>query len=87
MDVKYAKTEEYKYKIDDEKLKWITSKTNRSNGQTNFLFQLVDGDFEKLKKLEEQIKNCFYFVCPTNKETVDEIFKMKPKNKYFQLWD
>jgi len=66
-------------KLDKEKLEWITDKTNRSLGQTQFLYKLVEGDFEKLKKLEMQIKNCYIFYCPSTKKEVEKILKMKPK--------
>ena len=85
MELKYGKTETYKHKIDKERLNWLTERTNRSNGQTQFLFQLVDGDFEKLKELEVKMRNCFYFGCPADKETVDEVMNMQPKGKWFSL--
>jgi hypothetical protein len=74
-----------KYTLDKERLNWLSDRTNRSNGQTQFLFQLVDGDFEKLKELEVQIKNCFLFYCPGDKECVEEVMKMTPKSDYFKL--
>lgn len=78
MILKYGQTETYKYRLTKEQLDWITNQTNRSNGQTQFLFQLVDGDFEKLKQLELQIKNCFYS-CPGDKEEVEKLMKIVPK--------
>ena len=49
----------------------FTNKTNRSLGQTKFLLQLVNNDWEKLKQLEMQIKNCFYSACPADKDEAD----------------
>jgi hypothetical protein len=85
MDLKYGQKRTYQYKLDKDKLDWLTSKTNRSKEQTQFLFQLVEGDFEKLKQLEMKIKNCFYSVCPTDKETVGEIMNMQQTNEWFLL--
>ena len=85
MELKYGKSSTYKYEIDDERLNWLTDRTNRSNGQTKFLFQLVDGDFEKLKQLEVQIKNCLYNGCPADKETVDKVLNMEPYKNWFSL--
>lgn len=85
MDLKYGQTKTYKYELDKERLNWLTDRTNRSNGQTQFLFQLVDGDFEKLKRLEMKIKNCFYFACPDDKETVAEVMNMQSTREWFSL--
>jgi len=82
---KYGLTKTYKYELDKERLNWLTDRTNRSNGQTQFLFQLVDGDFEKLKQLEMKIKNCFYSACPADKETADEVMNMQQKSEWFSL--
>jgi len=74
-----------KHSLDLERLNWLTDRTNRSNNQTQFLFDLVDGDFEKLKTLETQIKNCFLFYCPGDKDEVDKVLKMEPKDDSFSL--
>ena len=71
MELKYGYTITYKYELDKERLTRITDITNRSEGQTQFLFQLVDGDFEKLLLLEKQLKRLSY--CPGDKEEVDKI--------------
>lgn len=67
----------FKYKLDDERLDWLVLRTNRSKGQTQFLFNLLEGDFEKLKLLEMKIKNCLLYYCPGNMEEVEKIFLMK----------
>lgn len=69
--------------LTDEQVKYLTEQTNRSKGQTNFLYDLVDGDFEKLKELETNIKNCFVSYCPGDKEEVEKVLKMKPKSRWF----
>ncbi len=85
MKLKYGHKETYKYELDKDRLNWLTDRTNRSNGQTHFLFQLVDGDFEKLKQLEMKIKNCFYSACPDDKENVEEVMNMRSKSEWFSL--
>lgn len=69
--------------LEEEKMRWLTELTGRHPRQTQFLFELVDYDFEKLKLLESQIKNCFVFSCPGDKEEVERVMKFTPKmNKY-----
>jgi len=74
-----------KYELDKERLNWLTNQTNRSNPQTQFLFQLCGRCFEKLKHLEHKIKNCYYFACPADVETVDEVLKMENQTHFFSL--
>ena len=85
MELQYGKSNTYKYELDKERLDWLTDRTNRSKGQTQFLFQLVDCDFEKLKQLEMQLKNCFCFYCPDNKEAVEEVMRMQPRTNLLVL--
>jgi hypothetical protein len=85
METKYGDSNSYEYLLDKERLGWLTNKTNRSNGQTQFLFQLVEGDFEKLKKLEVQLKNCFCYYCPGDKQEVENVLNREVKSKYFSL--
>jgi len=63
----------------------LTDLTNRSRGQTQFLFELCDFDFDKLLLLETKIKNNHVFYCPGDKETVDEILKLGDGKKRFKL--
>jgi hypothetical protein len=63
----------------------FTSATNRSKGQTNFLFDLCDGNFQKLIKLEEKIKNNFLSYCPEDKEEVEKILAMEDESRWFNL--
>ena len=73
------------HKLDNRKLDWITNKTNRSKGQTQQLFNLVDGDFDQLMDLEKQIKNCFVFYAPDSKEEIEKIMHMVPKTDMFSF--
>jgi hypothetical protein len=81
MNLEYGKKDTYKHELDKERLNQLTNATNRSNAQTQFLFQLCDGDFEKLKLLEYKLKNSCCFVCPDTKEEVDEILTTKEDGK------
>jgi len=83
--LQYAQLSTYKYFLTPEQLEFLTSKTNRSVGQTQYLFQLVDGNFEKLKQLESQIKNCFVQYCPGDKEEVTKVLGMTPRSNYFSF--
>jgi hypothetical protein len=85
MNVNYGKTEEYKFSLDLERLNWLSDRTNRSKGQTQFLFQLVDGDFEKLKELEMKIKNTHSFYCPGDTSEVEKLLNEKTDNEWFKL--
>lgn len=85
MELKYGDTTTYKYSLNSEQMEFITKFSNRSRNQTNFLFQLVDGDFEKLKMLECKMKNCFYNACPGDKKTVDMIFNLESRTNFFIL--
>jgi len=66
-----------KYKLDEERLNWLTELTNRSKGQTQFLFNLLEGDFEKLKQLEMKLKNCLCNYCPSDLEEVEKVMCLK----------
>ena len=59
--------------------------TNRSKSQTNFLFDLCDGNFQKLVRLEEKIKNNFLDYYPNNKEEVEKILAMEDESSWFNL--
>lgn len=84
-EVKYGQSSTYPFKLDNQRLDWITNLTNRSKGQTQFLYQIVGGDFEKLKQLEIQIKNTFCGYCPSTSEEVEKIMNLKPKSNWFTL--
>ena len=58
--------------MDNDLVDRFTDVTNRSKGQTNFLFDLCDGDFQKLVRLEEKIRNNFLGYCPDDKEEVEK---------------
>jgi hypothetical protein len=73
MELKYGFKKTYLYELDKERLKEIVSFTNRGEGQTQFLFQLVDGNFDELKRLEEIIKTKHIGYCPGDKQEVNTI--------------
>lgn len=75
-ELKYAFKKTYRYELDKESLKEIVSITNRSEAQTQFLLQLVEGDFEKLKQLEKIIKDNHIGYCPGDFEEVNKIFNL-----------
>jgi len=85
--VKYGNSSTYPFELDKERLEWLSDKVNRSKGQTQFLFQMVGGDFEKLKALEVQIKNCFVSYCPADVEEVEKVMALVPKSNWFTLSD
>jgi hypothetical protein len=72
-------------KLDKEQVEWLINETNRSKNQTQELFELCDYDWEKLKKVEVQIKNCFIFYCPGDKKTIDYVLGLKPLIDSFKL--
>ena len=83
--VKYGDSSTYPFELDKDRLEWLSNMTNRSKGQTQFLFQMVGGDFEKLKTLEVQIKNCFVSYCPADVEEVKKVMTLVPKSNWFTL--
>lgn len=79
----YGRSETYRWKLSDEDVNFLTDLTGRGTAQTQFLFQLVGGNFEKLKRLETQMKNCFIAGCPDTVEDVERILALRPTfNKY-----
>lgn len=61
------------------------NETKRSKAQTNYLFDLCDGDFQKLVKLEEKIKNNFIGYCPSSKKEIEKILNMDDESGWFNL--
>ena len=62
-----------KYKLKKEKLEEVQKISNRSTNQTQFLFNLLKGNYERLLKLEKKIKEKFISYCPDNEKEVIEI--------------
>ncbi len=87
LTVQYGQGLTYLFELDAQRLGMLSNKTNRSHAQTQFLFQLVGGDFENLKALEIQIKNCFIAYCPGSVEDVEKIMELDPKSNWFTLSD
>jgi len=68
---------EDKYTLDDARLKFLVETFNRSKSQTQELYNLVDGDFDKLIELEHKIKRNYVMYCPGSVVSVNRILKMK----------
>lgn len=64
----------------------LTSITNRSLGQTKFLLDLLNDDFEKLLILEKKLKNNFYFCCPGTKKEIKEVLSIKKDRVESYSW-
>lgn len=76
--LKYVEKSTYQFELDEDRLELLTGKTNRSKGQTQFLFNLIGGDFEKLKQLELSLKNSLYGGgCPDTLEEVENVLNRK----------
>lgn len=71
--------------LNKDLLDLFTNSTNRSKSQTNFLYGLCDGDFQKLVLLEEKIKNNFLSYCPSTKDEVNKILLMEDESGWFNL--
>ena len=74
---------DFTYKLDEKTFEDLNKFTWRSNNQTNLLYNLVDGNTEKLKDLEVQIKNCYVGYCPDSKKEIEEIMCLVPKSIRF----
>lgn len=60
---------------EDPRLLELMKFSNRSKNQTNFLFELLNEDFDLLVKLEKKIKEKMLFYCPSTLEEVSLILK------------
>ena len=54
----------------------LSDYTNRSYGQTLFLYELLDRDLKKLVLLEQKIKNNFLGYCPNDRDECEKILLM-----------
>ena len=59
-----------------ELLEQFTDLTNRKLHQELFLFDLLDGDFEKLVELEEKVHRNFLSYCPGDLEECEKVLAM-----------
>jgi hypothetical protein len=69
--------EALKYEMEKGLLERFTDATNRSKGQTSFLYDLLEGNFEKLVELEEKLKNNHCSYCPADRGEVEKVLAMK----------
>lgn len=67
---------EDKYELDETRLNFLTQTFNRSKNQTLFLYNLLEGDFDKLLVLEYKIKRNFINYCPINNLQVNNILNL-----------
>ena len=72
----------------------LSDVTNRSYGQTVFLFELLDKDLKKLVLLEQKLLNNFLSYCPNDKEECEKVLALGDgsewafsDNRYSQLAD
>lgn len=64
------------YKLDQETLKYLVGRTNRAEHQTQFLYNVVGGNYVYLKQLEMKLKNALVSWCPENEEEVEYIMSL-----------
>ena len=64
------------YMNNDLKIKALSITINRSKNQITQLFDLCNGDFEKLLLLEQKIKENHLSYCPGDQQDVESIFNM-----------
>jgi hypothetical protein len=60
----------------NETLDKLSDLTNRSYGQTLFLFKLLDNNFKKLVLLEQKLKNNFLNYCPDDIEECEKVLAL-----------
>lgn len=76
MNCKYGDTNTYKYKLKKEYLEALSTVINRSNGQTLFMYQLVDGDITRFFELVYKMKKHFINYCPGDVDEVNKILNL-----------
>lgn len=84
-EVKYGVTSAYVFHLEKEKLDFIVERTNMHPMQVQFLFQLVGGNYERLKQLEEKLKNNFVPYCPSTVNEVERVLYAPNKSNWFKL--
>jgi hypothetical protein len=80
--LKYGRTETYKFNIDQNLLNKLAISVNRHPSQVLFLIQLVDGNIQKYKFLELQIKRFFINYSPGDKKEVYRILNLRKDKKF-----
>ncbi|MCK9415838.1 hypothetical protein M0Q97_04190 [Candidatus Dojkabacteria bacterium] len=76
MNCKYGDTNTYKYKLKKEYLDALSTVINRSNSQTLFMYQLVDGDMTMFLELAYKMKKHFISYCPGDVDEVNKILNL-----------
>lgn len=74
----------YQYTLNPLLLDDISTRTNRSIGQTNFLFNLLNGDLKKYLELESKIKDNFISYCPSTTEEIEYVLSLPMKNRWYK---
>lgn len=65
----------------------LTNRTNRSKGQTMFLLELLNGNYNKLLELEERLRNNFCYYCPADMQEVEKVLAMPNSKSLLDLSD
>ena len=63
----------------------ISTVFNRSIQQTNFLFELLGNNYQRLIDLELKIKNNFINYCPGDLEDVEVIMNQETRTDWFNI--
>lgn len=63
----------------EELLDKFTDLTNRHPRQEKFLFDLLDGDFDKLVELEEKLHKNYLSYCPGDVDECEKVLAMDCK--------
>ena len=80
--IQYGKLETYEYTIEKVELEKIAVKYNRSTHQLLFLFQIVEGDIERLEILLISMKKHSICYCPSTKADVHILIMLDLYKKY-----
>lgn len=52
-------------KVSDQAIEWLSKKTNRAKGQTQFLYNILES-WELLMELEDSLKSRGVMLCPSD---------------------
>lgn len=82
--IKYGST--LKYSLDAETITYLVYHTNNSHYQLNWMYNLVNGNIDKLKLLIYKIKNNFIYYVPSDVKEVNHILSLNSK-EWFKWTD